>query len=101
MQKKLHEYIVYGAKGSGSVAVEATLELLDLPYRVIESATWESDEARDQVSTVNPLKQVPALLLPTGEVMTESAAILIWLADKFPQAELAPRWILPTVLPIY
>ena len=29
-------------------------------------------------------------MLPSGEVMTESAAILIWLADAHPEARLAP-----------
>jgi GST-like protein len=33
---------------------------------------------------------VPALVLPSGELMTESAAILIWLADDHPEARLAP-----------
>lgn len=37
------------------------------------------------------MRQVPVLVLPSGEVMTESAAMLIWIADRFPQAGLAPR----------
>lgn len=36
------------------------------------------------------MRQVPALVLPSGQVMTESAAILVWLADRYPQAQLAP-----------
>jgi GST-like protein len=83
-------YTVYGALGSGSVAVEAALELLKQPYQVIESATWLDEKARERVAKINPLEQVPALVLPTGEVMTESAAILIWLADKHPEAGLCP-----------
>ena len=46
--------------------------------------------ADEAVSPVNPLRQVPALVFPGGEVMTESAAILIWLADRYPEARLAP-----------
>jgi GST-like protein len=42
------------------------------------------------VLKVNPFGQVPALVLPGGEVMTESAGILIWLADRYPDAALAP-----------
>jgi GST-like protein len=34
--------------------------------------------------------QVPALVLPDGQLMTESAAILIWLADSHPRARLSP-----------
>lgn len=83
-------YVVFGAKGSGSIPVEATLTLLGLPYEVVEAAAWESEAERDKVAKVNPMRQVPALVLPSGEVLTESAAILIWLAEQHPQACLAP-----------
>jgi GST-like protein len=84
------DYVVFGAKGSGSVAVEATLRLLALPYRVVERATWESAAAAESVAAVNPMRQVPALVLPSGEVITESAAILIHLADSHPAGGLSP-----------
>jgi GST-like protein len=81
---------IFGALGSGSVPIEATLTLLRIQHEVIEAVTWEDEGARKLVETVNPLRQVPALVLPSGEVMTESAAILIYLADLHPQARLAP-----------
>jgi GST-like protein len=84
------QYIVHGALGSGSAPVEAALTLLDLPYRVIESAILSERRADPELAKVNPLLQVPALTLPSGEVMTESAAILTWLADAHPEARLAP-----------
>ena len=84
-------FTVYGAAGSGSVPVEATLALLGLEHRVVEAPTWEGEEQQAKVATVNPLRQVPALVLPSGEVMTESAAILIWLADKYAPGQLAPH----------
>jgi GST-like protein len=84
------EYQVYGAAGSGSVPVEATLTLLGEPYRVIERAVWADKAAAEDVGRLNPMKQVPALVLPSGELMTESAAILIHLADSHPDAGLAP-----------
>jgi GST-like protein len=77
-------YVVYGQKGTGSVPVEAALLLLGEPYEVVDRPT---DEAMARVS---PLLQVPALVLPNGEVMTESAAILIYLADSHPAANLSP-----------
>ncbi len=83
-------FVVFGAAGSGSVPVEAALTLIGLPYEVVEAPTWEGDEPRDRVAAVNPMRQVPALVLPSGEVMTESAAILMWLAEQHPQARLAP-----------
>lgn len=83
-------FTLYGAAGSGSVPVEATLRLIGLDYQVIEAVTWEGEAERDKVGAVNPMRQVPALVTPGGEVVTESAAILIWLADSHPEARLAP-----------
>ena len=84
-------FTVYGAKGSGSVPVEAALRLIGLPYEVVEAPAWQNDEERAKVAAVNPMRQIPALVLPSGEVLTESAAILMWLAERHPQARLAPR----------
>jgi GST-like protein len=81
---------IFGAAGSGSVPIEAALTLLGIPYELIEAVTWEDEAARKLVEAVNPLRQVPALVLPSGEVVTESAAILIYLADLHAQARLAP-----------
>ncbi len=81
---------VFGAVGSGSIPVEATLTLLGIPYELIEGVTWVDEAARKRVEAVNPMRQVPALVFPSGEIMTESAAILIHLADAHPEARLAP-----------
>ncbi len=83
-------YILYGAPGSGSVAVEATLELLGIGYRRADLAALSDPAVSDALTQVNPMRQLPALVLPSGELMTESAAILIWLADNHPQAGLSP-----------
>jgi GST-like protein len=85
-------YVLYGAPGSGAVAVEAALRLAGQPYELIDSYTWDEDdrESGDKVLAANPMRQIPALVLPGGEVMTESAAILIRLAERHPEAGLAP-----------
>jgi GST-like protein len=81
---------LYGAQASGSVAVEAALTLLGLPYQLIEGATWVEEAARERVAPVNRMRQIPTLVLPDGSTMTESAAILIHLADQHPASRLAP-----------
>ncbi|MGF6256897.1 glutathione S-transferase family protein [Ensifer sp. LBL] len=83
-------FVVYGASGSGSVPIEAALSLLSAPYRVEDHAPWDGKQEADRLARINPLRQVPALVLPNGELMTESAAILIWLADAYPERRLAP-----------
>jgi GST-like protein len=85
------ELFLYGAADSGSVAVEAALTLLNIPFTLIEGATWASEAARERVAGQNALRQVPTLILPDGEVLTESAAILVYLADAYPEAGLSPK----------
>ncbi len=83
-------YTVYGAPGSGSVPVEAALALIGAPYTVIGDDVVRPVACNSAANAINPLHQVPVLALPTGEVMTESAAILIYLADRYPHARLGP-----------
>ena len=83
-------FTLYGAAGSGSVPVEAAMTLIGLDYRVIEAVTWEGEAERDKVAGVNPMRQIPALVTPGGETITESSAILLWLTEQHPEAGLAP-----------
>jgi len=85
------DYVVYGAPGSGSTIVEAALTLIGAPYSVVERAPFANPADAEALAPINPMRQVPALVLPTGELMTESAAILIHLAERHPQAGLAPK----------
>jgi GST-like protein len=89
------KYLIYGAAGSGSVPVEAALTLLGAPYSVVERVVWADKAIAEQMAAINPLKQIPALVLPSGELMTESAAILTFLADSHPGSGLAPAWDCP------
>jgi GST-like protein len=83
-------FTLFSALGSGGVPVEAAMTLIGLPYEIVEAPTWEGAAQQAKVVGVNPLKQIPALVTPEGETITESAAILIWLADRHPAARLAP-----------
>ena len=83
-------YTVYGAPGSGSVPVEAALTLIGAPYQIVGDDVVRPVANNPAANAINPLHQVPVLKLPNGEVMTESAAILIYLADRHPEARLGP-----------
>lgn len=81
-------YQLYGHRNSGAAAVEAALELCEIPYRFIDvEATPEAAKALEKL---NPLKQIPTLQLPDGSILTESAAILIHLGLTFPSSDLLP-----------
>lgn len=83
-------YILYGAPGSGATPIHAALTLIGAQVDTVEVAPWEGDAEREKLTHVNPQRQVPVLVLPSGEVMTESAAMLLWLGDRYPEAGLAP-----------
>lgn len=82
-------YQLYGHQNSGAAAIEAALELCEIPYRFIDVES--SPEATHALEKLNPLKQIPTLQLPDGSVLTESAAILIHLGLTFPQSNLLPK----------
>jgi len=83
-------FVLYGAPGSGATPVHAALTLIGEAVKVVDVAPWQGDLERNRLTAINPMRQVPVLVLPSGEIMTESAAMLIWLADRYPEAGLAP-----------
>src|SRR5438067_2116953 len=81
---------LYGTKGSGSAAVEAALRLAGQPFDLVDAASWLPTPGLEKLKRVNLLVQVPTLVLEDGTVMTESAAILIWLGLRYPHSGLLP-----------
>ena len=81
---------LYGHRGSGSAAIEAALVLAQQPYRLVQAASWAPESALDELRRINPLAQIPALVWGDGQVMTESAAILIELGLRRPTSGLLP-----------
>lgn len=82
-------YRLYNRLGSGGFAVEAalvyggvdhTLELVDSP---------PSTPMPEHFRAINPWNQVPALITQDGTLITETGAILIWLAARHP--DLGPQ----------
>lgn len=106
-------YTLFAQPGWGSVLVEAQLAFYGLPYAVEDVGDlFKSADARQRMTKINPLGQTPALVLPDGMVMTESAAITLLLADIAASTALAPgpkeaqrgaflRWLVFIVANIY
>ena len=106
-------YKLYARPGWGSVLAEAQLSWYGLACEVEDlDDLFKSAEARQRLMPANPLAQVPTLLLPGGQVMTESAAITLHLADVTRSSELVPapgegarpaflRWLVFLVANVY
>jgi glutathione S-transferase len=90
--------ILYWRQGSAAMAPHAALGEIEVAYRLVEI---DRDHAQTDPAyrALNPLGVVPTLV--DGDlVVSESAAILLYLADRYPGARLAPddradfyRWL--------
>jgi GST-like protein len=100
------------AKGGGGLIVEAAYAVAGVPLEIEDIAWDDVGPGSARLAKLNPLGQVPTLVLGDGRVMTESAAILLHLAERAPKAELAPppgdpqraeflRWLAFLVAAVY
>jgi glutathione S-transferase len=85
----MNQYKLYGQPGSGSLAVQVALEEIGSTYERIWIA--KDATAREEFRKINPAGKVPALALPDGQLIFESAAILVHLSLAHPDAGLAPE----------
>jgi glutathione S-transferase len=84
-------YQLYYAPAACSLAVHITLlEQGEVPKLVKVSTKTKKMEDGGDYLTITPKGYVPALRLPSGEILTENAAILQYLADNKPDT-VAPK----------
>ncbi len=105
---KLHE-----TPGWGSAIIEAQLAILGLPCDLVTAGDIYDDAAAlAALKTINPLGQIPTLILDDGQVMTESAAMTLYLSELAGSDVLVPppgspdrpaflRWLIYIVANIY
>ena len=83
-------YILYGDLGSGAFSAESALAEAGAPYKFELVSLEKNEQKQPHFLAINPSGKIPALRLPEGDIVTESAAILLALTDHFPQARLLP-----------
>lgn len=82
---------LYFSPNACSLASHIVLRELALPFELIRVDNQKKITADgDDFLQINPKGYVAALRLDNGEVLTEGAAILQYLADRVPAAGLAP-----------
>jgi glutathione S-transferase len=81
-------YKLYNVKTWGSLAIHCMLEEMELPYTNI----WMSPEQvrAPGFRDISPLGMIPALGLPDGRALYESAAIVSFLVAAHPEKQLSP-----------
>lgn len=84
----MSQLVLYTNAMSRGNSVELLLKILDVPYQRIELA-YGAEMRTPEYLAINPMAKVPALV--DGElIVTETAAICAYLADKFIDKGLAP-----------
>ena len=82
--------ILYFAPGSSSMAVHIALHEIGVPFETRPMSFAKEDMRAPSFLALNPEGKVPVLLVD-DRPLTEVAAILFYLARRFPEAELLPR----------
>jgi GST-like protein len=104
---------LYGELGWGSVLTEAQLDWYGIDYDFERVGDlFKSPGSRQKISEVNPIGQIPTLVMTDGTVMTESAAITLHLAEMTGNETIVPaagsveraaflRWLIFIVTNVY
>jgi GST-like protein len=83
-------YVLYGDVASGAFVVEAMLAEAgaDCEFRTV---SLDRDEQKSPAYlAINPSGKLPALALPEGGIVTETAALLLLIAERHAKAKLLP-----------
>jgi len=83
-------YKLYWARGTGAMAPQIILEEVAASYELVVLDEDKGEEMEAEYLAINPRGQIPALGLPDGSIMTESAAIMLHLADSHAEFGLLP-----------
>ena len=105
-------YKLYWAQNSGALAPQILLEEVGADYQRVVIDLEKGEETKPEFLAINPRGQIPALALTDGSLLTESAAIMLQIADNHPAPGLLPmpgsadrgqvyRWLFYAVANIY
>ena len=83
-------YTLYYSPGAASLVVHWVLIELDVPHELVKLDLDAKQHKTPDYLALNPSGVVPTLLID-GKPMCEAAAIVLYLADEYPTARLAPQ----------
>lgn len=83
-------YILYGGDFTRSVLVQWVLEEGGLEYELRKIDILKAEHRRAEFLAINPAGLVPVLITPDGQALYETAALMVYLADRHGLTDLAP-----------
>jgi GST-like protein len=105
-------YIIYGARGSGSGIIEALCAEMGIGYETRQVDVRGGENQQPAYRRLHPLGKIPTLVLPDGEIVTDTVAIILTLDEHHPEECLLPppgskarvralRWLLFCATELY
>lgn len=83
-------YTLYWSHNAASIAPQFCLEEAGAPYEAVLVDMAQDAHKQPAFLKINPAGKVPAMKLPDGTLISESAAMTLLIADRYPQAGLSP-----------
>jgi glutathione S-transferase len=84
------DYRLFYAQGSASDGIRLVLEEIGVPYKLLQSTIERGKPRPPEQLEINPNGWVPVLMYGDNGIY-ECAAITIFLCDRHPEANLAPK----------
>lgn len=82
---------LYYSPAAVSLVTHIALEEAELPYTLEKVALREGEQYGAAYRQIHPLSRVPALELAPGQVLTETPALLGYIAELVPEKQLLPQ----------
>ena len=93
MTDQSRPYQLYWYKTASSLAPMAVLEESGVAFEAVEVDAVAGEHKGAAYLEIHPLGLIPVLRLPDGRTVFESAGIVMFLADRYPEAGLAPATV--------
>lgn len=83
-------YILFGGDFTRASLVQWVLEEGNLEFELRKVDILKGEHRSSDFLAINPAGLVPVLITPEGEALTETAALMLYLADRHQLEDLAP-----------
>ena len=82
---------LYYARGTISIVVAIALEEAGMEYEPVKVSFADAEQTKPEYLGLNPKGRVPTLVLDDGTILTETGALLEYIAALKPDANLVPQ----------